>query len=199
MIRILIRNWWLLALRGGFAMLFGLIAFSMRYEIESWVLGAVALNSLLVMFALLAFVSGAFTVAAALWGAARLSHWWWLLVDGLVACTAGVLVLVLPDITLTELTHIIALSALIMSAVELGAAAKIRRHIADERFLAAAAAGSFVFGMYLTFHGVSDVRSALIWLGFYSLFSGIMMTALALRLRSLRHEHPHLAEEAISK
>jgi len=192
MIRILIRNWWLLALRGGFALFFGLIAFSLRSEIQALVLRAIALTSLVVVFALLAFISGAFTIAAALWGATRLSHWWWLLLDGLFACAAAILVLVLPNLTLIELTHIIAVWALVMSAVELGAAAKLRRHITDERFLAAAAAGSFVFGMYLTFHGAADVRGALLWLGFYSLFSGIMMMALALRLRSLRHEHPHL-------
>jgi uncharacterized membrane protein HdeD (DUF308 family) len=195
MIRILIRNWWLLALRGAFAMLFGLIAFSMRYEIQVLLLRALALTSLLVLFALLAFISGAFTIAAALWGAVRLTHWWWLLLDGLFACAAGILVLVLPGLTLIELTHIIAVWALVMSAIELGAAAKLRRHIKDEQFLAAAAAGSFVFGMYLTFHGTSDVRGALLWLGFYSLFSGIMMMALALRLKKLRHEHPHLAVE----
>lgn len=194
MIRILIRNWWLLALRGAFAMLFGLVAFSLRYQIETLLLRALALTSLLVLFALLAFISGALTMAASVWGAARLSHWWLLLVDGLLACAAAVLVLVLPGLTLLELVHIIGLWALVMSAAELGAAAKLRRHITDERFLAAAAAGSFVFGMYLIFHGVHDVRGALVWLGFYSLFSGLMMMAFALRLRSLRH-----GEEAVGK
>lgn len=189
MIRILVRNWWLLALRGGFALVFGLAAFSLRYEIQTPVLKAVAFTSLVVMFALLAFISGALTIAASILGAGKMTHWWWLLLDGLLACAAAILVLVLPALTLVELTHIIAVWALVMSGVELGAAAKLRHHIADERFLAIAAAGSFVFGMYLTFHGVSDVRGALLWLGFYALFSGVLMIALALRLRSWRHPH----------
>jgi uncharacterized membrane protein HdeD (DUF308 family) len=112
------------------------------------------------------------------------------------ACAAGVAALLMPALTLVELTHIIAVLALVMSGLELGAAAKLRRHLADERFLAAAAAGSFVFGMYLTFHGTGDVKAAMLWLGFYSMFSGATMLALALRLRSLRHAHPHLVEQS---
>jgi uncharacterized membrane protein HdeD (DUF308 family) len=196
MIRILVRNWWLLALRGGFALLFGLAAFSLRYEIDAPFFRAVAFTTLVVIFALMAFVSGAFTIAAALWGGG-IRQWWWLLLDGVLACLAAVVVLILPALTLIELIHIIALWALIVSGLELATAAKLRHHITDERFLALAAAGSFVFGSYLTFHGPGDVKGAMLWLGFYSLFSGAMMIALALRLRSWRHLHPQRPVEAL--
>ncbi len=176
MIRILVRNWWLLALRGGFALLFGLAAFSLRYEIEAPFLRAVAFTTLVVIFALMAFISGAFTIAAALWGGG-IRQWWWLLLDGVLACLAAVAVLTIPGLTLLELIHIIALWALIVSGLELATAAKL--------------------GSYLTFHGPGDVRGAMLWLGFYSLFSGAMMIALALRLRSLRHLHPQRPVEAL--
>jgi len=188
MIRILVRNWWLLVLRGGFALLFGLAAFSLRFEIAAPFLRAIAFTALVVIFALMAFVSGAFTIAAALWGGG-IRQWWWLLLDGILACLAAVAVLTLPDLTLIELIHIIGLWALVVSGLELATAAKLRHHITDERFLALAASGSFVFGSYLTFRGPVDVKGAMLWLGFYSLFSGAMMIALALRLRSWRHVH----------
>jgi uncharacterized membrane protein HdeD (DUF308 family) len=196
MIRILVRNWWLLALRGGFALLFGLAAFSLRFEIQTPILRAVAFTTLVVIFALMAFVSGAFTIAAALWGGG-IRAWWWLLLDGILACLAAVAVLMVPDLTLVELIHIIALWALVVSALELATAAKLRHHITDERFLALAAAGSFVFGSYLTFRGPGDVKGAMLWLGFYSLFSGAMMIALALRLRTWRHLPPEHPAEAL--
>jgi len=63
--------------------------------------------------------------------------------------------LILPDLTLIELIHIIGLWALVVSGLELATAAKLRHHITDERFLALAASGSFVFGSYLTFRGPS--------------------------------------------
>src|SRR5579864_6321863 len=150
MIRILIRNWWLLALRGGFALIFGLVAFSLRFEIEALFLRAIAFTTLVVMFAVMAFISGALTIAAALWGGS-IRAWWWLLLDGVLACVAAVAVITLPSLTLIELIHVIALWALIVSGLELATAARLRHHIADERFLAMGAAGSFVFGTYLTF------------------------------------------------
>ena len=194
MIRVLIRNWWLLALRGCLALLFAMVAFSLRYEIGMPLLKEMAFSALTLMFALMAIGAGVPTIFAAVWGAGREHQWWLLLLDGAVACVAGVVVLLIPGLTLLELTHLIAIWAMVVCMFELAAAARVRRHIQDEIFLATAAAGSFVFGAYLLFHGAAEVQGALLWLALYALFSGLTMLALSLRLRNLRHHPQHMVE-----
>ncbi|HEY6305690.1 MAG TPA: hypothetical protein VI488_04430 [Candidatus Angelobacter sp.] len=91
MIRVLINNWWLLALRGVFALLFAMFAFSLRTMIDTWALGAVARAGLVMIFGLLAFAAGICTIAAAICGAGtEKSHL--LLWDGIAICVAAAVI-----------------------------------------------------------------------------------------------------------
>jgi len=193
MIRVLIKNWWLLALRAAFALLFAVLAFSLRGAADSFLLGAFAMANLVVIFGLLAFVAGLCTMAAGVWDAEP-DKWWLFFVDGLGLCAAGILTIMAKNLTLTALTHIIAGWAVAMGILEMAIAVKVRRHIRAEWLLLMAGSASIGFGLGFIFTWSGDVRSALAWLGAYAAFSAFCMAGLALRLRSLRASVHHLGK-----
>src|SRR5258708_1325472 len=138
MLRILVHNWWLLILRGAFALAFAIFIFFAQTIRLTWLLHAVAMVSVVEFFGLFAFSAGIFTMVAALRSFGKESEWWLLLVDGIGACSAGVVAITLPDLTFLALAHLIGASALFVGVCELLMAHKLRRHAPDEWFLALA-------------------------------------------------------------
>ncbi len=186
MLRILVHNWWLLILRGAFALAFGLFVFSAQTLGLTWLLRAVALASVVEFFGLFVFCAGIFTITAAIRSFGKEREWWLLLADGIGACAAGVFALAVPDLTFLALARLIGVWALFVGGCELLMARKLRRHVPDEWFLALAAAGSLAFGFYLFLGRALDLHRLFVWLGSYALFSASAMLALGLRLRKLR-------------
>jgi uncharacterized membrane protein HdeD (DUF308 family) len=194
MLRVLVHNWWLLGLRGVFALAFAILVFSLQTFGFTWFLQAVAFTSVVELFGLFAFCAGIFTIIAAVRGYGKESGWWLVLLDGSAACLAGVAAVTVPNLTFIALVRLIALWALFMGACELLMARKLRHHLPDEWFLALSGAGSAAFGAYLFFGWASQVHQVINWLGCYALFSSFTMLALTVRLRNLRR-HAHLAAD----
>ncbi len=193
MIRVMINNWWLLALRGTFALLFAMFAFSMQTVMGTWLLSAIALAGLVVLFGLLALSAGICTIAAAIRGAGREKSLL-LLWDGIFICVAGIVILLAPRVDLTWLVHGIAVWAMIVGVLELLLARRLRRHLPDEWSLAVAGAVSFGFGAFFLVAGMTEAIPMLRWLGVYAGFSAVMILALAFRLHGLRASVHHLAQ-----
>src|SRR5215510_9071777 len=192
MLRILIHNWWLLLLRGIFALLFAIFVFSVQAVRVMRLLQAMALVSVVELFGLFAFCVGIITIIAAIRGFTKERGWLLLFLDGLGACAIGVVAVTVLDLTFLHLMRLIAFWAIFVGAAELLIARKLRRHLPDEWFLVLAAAGSAAFGVYLFIVPASQVQHLLVWLGSYALFSALTMLGLALRLRKLRSQ-AHLA------
>jgi len=182
MLRILIDNWWLLAYRAVFAWLFTAYVWFVQGAKLPFLLGAFANASVVVLFGFLAFGAGIFTLAAALRPSGRGNDSRLLLIDGIGACVAGVIVVVVPTLTLTQLARIIAFWAFFVAICEILMARSIRRHLPDEWFLATAGAGSVVFGAFLLQDREFSDSFLLTWLGSYALFSALTMSGLAFRL-----------------
>jgi uncharacterized membrane protein HdeD (DUF308 family) len=195
MLRILINNWWLLLLRGIFALAFGVLAFSMQPLAESFLMRPIVHAGLVVTFGLLALAAGVCTAAAALRGAtldrSKLMLW-----DGIAVCFAGVVILISPRLDLVWLAGIVAGLAVIVGILELLVARGLRRHLPDEWSLALAGAGSVIFGIYFFFEQTADASEMLRWLGIYAGFSAVTILAFAMRLRNLRASVHGLAEHA---
>ncbi len=199
MLRIMINNWWLFACRAAFALLFAAYIWFVAGAKLPPMLRAFAQASTVELFGLLAFGAGVFTLVAALRGSSRGHDRGLLLLDGLGACAAGVVVVIVPSLLLAGLVWIIAFWALLIGVCEILMAQKIRRHLHDEWFLAAAGCGSVIFGSVLLPGWVKDDRILLVWLGGYALFSAIAMAGLAYRLRKASTLPHLLARDAIQE
>src|SRR5260370_6895136 len=178
MMRVLINSGWLLDLRGVFALLFAAFAFSVQTVTGTWLLSAIALSGVVVLFGLLGVSAGNCTIAAAIRGAGHEKSLL-LLWDGIAICIAGAVILLAPRLDLVWLVRGIAAWAIVVGIVELLLARTVRRHIPDEWSLTLAGAGSFFLGAYFLVPPRTESFSMLHWLVTFAEFLSSTSTALS--------------------
>jgi uncharacterized membrane protein HdeD (DUF308 family) len=172
----LTRTWWILAVRGVAAVIFGLLAL---------IWPQITLLALVLVFGAYALVDGVFALVAAVRGRQLAGGRGGLLLEGLLGVGAGIVALVWPDITALALLWVIAFWAVLTGVLEIVTAVRLRRVLANEWLLAVAGFLSIVFGVILMIWPRSGAVG-LVWLiGIYAIAFGIMLLGLALRLRSL--------------
>lgn len=174
MVQVLARNWWALALRGLFAIIFGLIAL---------INPGLTLLALIYLFGAYSLVDGIFAVAAAVRAAEAHNRWGWLLVEGIAGILTGIIAFAVPGITAIVLLYLIAAWALVTGVLELIAGFHLRGHVANEWLLLLSGAASIIFGVLLIVQPGAGAL-ALLWLiGLYALLFGVLVLILAFRLR----------------
>src|SRR6266851_7051316 len=92
------RTWWLAALRGSLAILFGAAAF---------VWPGLTFDVLVLLFGAYAFVDGVVVLSFGLMAAGEHGQWWPLVVGGLVGLAIGVVTFVQPAATALALVYVI--------------------------------------------------------------------------------------------
>ena len=168
------RHWWAFAIRGVFAVLFGLALFF-------W--PGAALTALVLLFGAFMLVDGVLTTFAAIQGRNALPHWWAPLIEGIVGIIAGLVVLALPGLALVVLIYFIAAWALITGVMEIVAAIRLREQIEGEWRMALSGALSVIFGILVAIWPVSGALAIAWLLGAYAILFGIVLLALAFHLK----------------
>ena len=171
------RNWWAVALRGAFAILFGVLTIVWPQ------LTVVVLVALFGAWALLDGIS-AFVAA---WRSAEAKQTWWpFLVTGVLGVGAAIVTWVWPEITALSLLYVIAVWAIVQGVFQIAAAVRMRAVITNEFWLGLAGVGSIAFGVLaLIFPGAGAIGIA--WaIGWYAIVFGLLLVMLGFRLRSMR-------------
>jgi uncharacterized membrane protein HdeD (DUF308 family) len=172
----LTRNWWAVALRGAFALLFGLLTL---------VWPTLTVVVLVALFGAWALLDGAFAFAAAWRRAERRQTWWPFLVEGILGVAAAVVTWVWPQITALGLLTVIGVWAIVTGILEIVSAIRLRRMITNEFWLGLAGAASVVFGvLVLIFPGAGAVAIAWV-IGWYAILFGVFLLMLGFRLRGM--------------
>jgi uncharacterized membrane protein HdeD (DUF308 family) len=168
------RSWWLVLLRGIFAILFGVLAF---------VWPGLTLVALVTLYGIYAIADGGVALYAALAGGGPVSRWW-LLFAGLLGLAVGIVTLAWPGITALALLVCIAVWALVRGIFEIVSAIQLRKVIDHEWWLIGSGMLSVLFGLVILMApGAGAI--ALVWvIGAYSIAFGCLLVGLALRLRS---------------
>lgn len=172
----LARNWWLVALRGGLAILFGAVALLAPFA---------TLFTLTIFFAAYMLVDGVVGISAAVRAAEKHERWGALLFAGLVDIVVALVAVLMPGSALVAFAYLLAAWAVVMGALTLGAAFQL--HADHGRWwLGLSGALSLVFGAVLLVHPVASLVVLTFWMGGYAIAFGAFLLVLAFRLR---HHH----------
>jgi uncharacterized membrane protein HdeD (DUF308 family) len=171
---VLVRNWGLVALRGVVALLFGLLTLFNP---------GITLVTLVLLFGAYAFVDGIFTIIGAIANRHEEPHWVALLLAGLVGIIAGIVTFLLPGITARALLLLIAAWAIVVGISEIVAAIRLRKLITGEWLLVLAGLLAVAFGVLVILAPGVGALAVVLWIGAYALVSGVVLLALAFRLR----------------
>lgn len=175
---LLAENWWALALRGLFAIIFGIVAFAVP---------AATMLALVFVFAAYSLVDGVFNIVLAVKGARQHERWGLLVINGLFGILIGIGAALWPGITVLVFVFMIAAWALVSGGLMLGATFGLK--INHGRWLLVF--GGVVSLLYGVLLFATPLIGALVltwWLGAYALVFGVSLIVLSIRLRSHRSE-----------
>ncbi len=170
------RNWWLLALRGVFAIIFGLIALFAP---------GIALRAFIIVFGVYAIIDGIAAVVIAIQERGSLSRWGWVLFEGIISILAGIVAFVYPGLTALALLFVVAIYAILTGILEIVAAFVIRGFAAREWALGIAGILSIIFGIILFIRPGAGLLAILWLVGIYAIIFGILFIVRAFQMRSL--------------
>lgn len=173
--QMLSQSWWMLALRGAVAVVFGILAIAWPGLTLLW---------LVALFAAYALIAGAVSTYAAVKNRRSDEDWWLVLLLGLVSIGAGVVAVLHPDLTALVLVLVMGANALLTGVLDIAIAIRLRRVIRGEWLLILAGIVSIVFGVMVFLFPAAGAL-ALVWLiSFYAVLTGVLLLAAAFRARS---------------
>jgi uncharacterized membrane protein HdeD (DUF308 family) len=178
------RAWPLVAVRGAFAVLFGILTL---------VWPGVTVLALAIVFGVYALFDGISAIVQAFRpgdGAQRAAYG----LLGALGVIAGVLALVWPGTTVLVLATLVGAWAVVTGVAEIIAAVRLRKQITGEAFLIVAGALSVIAGILVLVHPIAGVLGIAVLIGVYAVLYGVMLIVLAFRLRGL--PGPVAAEQA---
>ena len=172
------KNWWLVAIRGIAAIAFGILAF---------IWPGITLLVLVYLFAAYALVDGISALLAIIRGEPEARrNGWALAIIGIAGIIAAIGTLIYPDITAVVLLNFVAAWAIVSGIFQIAAAVRLRKEIEGELLMALSGVASIAFGaLLIVFPGTGLLT--LVWLvAAWSIVFGVILVALAWRLRNLQ-------------
>ena len=170
------RSWWLVALRGGAAILFGIVAFA-------W--PGVTLIALALLWGCYAIVDGVMAIVAGWRVRDTGAPMWPLALLGALGVIAGLAAIIAPGVATLALVTLVGAWAIVTGALESVAAVRLRRAIEGEWMLVLAGSATVALGVAVLIRpGVGAIALAW-WIGAYAIAFGVLLVVLGFRLRAL--------------
>jgi uncharacterized membrane protein HdeD (DUF308 family) len=170
--------WPMLALRGSFAILFGILALA-------W--PSITVLALALLFAIWAFIDGVTSLIASFRQARARANWRsWVpqLVIGLLGVAAGVITVIWPTITVLALAIVAGVFAIVVGVTQIKLAVRLRKVIRREILLGLAGLAAVIAGVLILAWPGLGALTLTILLGAFALVSGALTLGAAWRLRN---------------
>ncbi len=170
------KSWWVLLLRGIFAIIFGLLALFSP---------GLVLETLLLFFGILAIVSGVFFVIDALIVSGnRILR----IIEGILWVIIGILLLAQPISSLEIIMFIIAFWAIVIGIFQIIFSIKLRKVIKNEWMGILNGLFSFLFGILIIVNELAGAIAIIFVFGIFTLLFGITSISLSFRIKGLKAE-----------
>jgi len=177
---LLAQNWWAVALRGVFAILFGFVALALP--------GATIL-SLVLFFSAYMLVDGVFGIIAAVRAASRDQRWGLLVLEGVANIATGLVALLWPGLTVLAFVLMLAAWSIVTGVLMIASAIRLtRRH--GRGWLAVSGVISVLLGIALLIAPIVGAVVLTWWLGAYAIAFGAALLVLGFKLRTERGDTP---------
>jgi uncharacterized membrane protein HdeD (DUF308 family) len=168
------RDWWLLAIRGIAAILFGLAAFM-------W--PGLTLELLVLLFAAYVLIDGILSIVGFMRRPAhRRSPS--TLVGGIVSVAAGVIALIFPGLAALSVVILIAAWAILTGIAEIALTFRLHERLTVELLWVLAGLASILFGIVLIVFPAAGALALVWFIGAYALFLGVLFVILGFSLRA---------------
>jgi uncharacterized membrane protein HdeD (DUF308 family) len=177
MLGMVARDWWVFAIRGIAALVFGALAF---------IWPEATLRVLVILFGAYVLVDGvSLLVALARGDKLARRHGWAVAIMGVLGIVVGLVTFVAPGLTALSLLYLVAFWAITTGTFQVIAAIQLRREIDNEFWMALGGVASIVFGVLLVASPGAGLIS-LVWLvGLWSVVFGVSSLGLAYRLHEI--------------
>jgi uncharacterized membrane protein HdeD (DUF308 family) len=173
------RMWPILAIRGGLAIVFGVLAL---------VWPQITVLALALLFGAWALVDGVLHLVSAFQQGRAHAGWrGWLpeVLIGLLGIAAAVVTVLWPGVTVLVLTILAGVLLILLGAAEIWLAIRMRRAIRGEWFIGLAGLIAVVAGALILIWPSSGALALTIMLGAFALIFGVLLLVVAFRLRRL--------------
>lgn len=166
-------RWWIFAVRGIVAVLFGVAAI---------VWPAITVLALTLLWGAYALTDGVLELTLAARAGRAGKRWGWLLLSGLVSIGAAVIAALWPAITALALLMLIAVWAVFTGVAQIVAAIELRRVIRGEWLLALSGVLSVAFGVLMMIFPGAGALAVVSIIAAYAIVFGVFMTGLGIRM-----------------
>lgn len=174
MLQTLLKNWWMLVLKGVLLIVFALLAFFNP---------TLTAATLAIWFSLLIIADGIFTIIAAVQSWKEREDKWLFLAEGGISLLLGLLLLFMPGVTLLVISFTIAFWFIFSGVARIAMAIQLRKEIKGEGWLILGGVLSVLFGILIFARPVIGYGSVMWIIGFCSLIAGIVLVVVGLKLR----------------
>jgi len=174
MFQILVKQWWIFALRG---------AVSLAFAVAVLVVRQFTFEGLALMIGLLLLTDGLLATYGGWNMRGQDDDWWVAMLEGLLGVGLGAATLLTSELSADRLLLFLSLWCLLTGAFEIILAYRIRKEIKNELLLALAGIISMALGLLLMYQPNAGNIATAWWLGGYAFFFGLLMLGLGFRLR----------------
>lgn len=171
--------WWMMVLRGVFALVFGILALA-------W--PGVTMEVLVLWFGIYVFLDGIFGILSSYQAAAHHEKWWLMLMNGVLGVFVGVYAFISPAAMLLILAIVIGAWALVTGILEIAAAFTGPWGCIGKWTLGLAGFFSILVGVLMFYNPLGAALSIVILIGAYATAFGILLMIMGFKIKNTNIE-----------